>query len=161
MTAQRRPTGSLKDLVLEVLRTGPRPMTGLEVFDRLHEQGVSRFLSQTYRALSELRLGGAVRRVEVANKFAIGAENILMNLVCEACGVIECAPAAQAIQSLAQHAEARDFKPGRYVVEVVGRCSACAGADGYEAPQTASSTAPPIVPRCVGTIAAAEPVGVP
>lgn len=79
MNAGCRPAGSLNGLVTDVLRAERRPMTGLEIFQHLNETGTCRFLSQTYRAVSELRASGTVRRIELANSYTLGTENIVMN----------------------------------------------------------------------------------
>ncbi|GAA5231946.1 transcriptional repressor [Verticiella sediminum] len=133
MSAHRKLTAN-QQRVLEALRQGPGALSAYALLERAGFSGPS----QVYRALDKLMGLGLVRRLESLNAYICcsgsGACRPTAFAICDCCGHIDemvDGPLAQCLQCMANHL---DFKLDRAVVEVHGRCSACAapGSPGHD-----------------------------
>lgn len=127
--AKRRRAGMVESSVADLLRRFAQPLTGHEITNRLRAAGLDLFPSQVFRAIDALRTADIVRRIELANRYTIGADKQSISLVCRACGGIEAIPSNGTAIRLAAVAATYAFVPSRYVVEVAGRCARCVNAD--------------------------------
>ena len=120
--------------ILEILAREGRPLGAYEMIDRVAEATGKRPAPiSIYRALDFLLENGLIHRLASRNAYlACGhghaAKEPIVFLICEVCGeVVEAtSPAMRRILgALAQEAK---FAPRAQVMEVAGRCRACAAA---------------------------------
>jgi Fur family zinc uptake transcriptional regulator len=116
--------------VLETLAAQHRPIGAYEIMDRLGEHGRRPAPITVYRALDFLLEQGLVHRIESRNAFVAcinnhGESDLVVFLICERCGAVGEAPAADVAQTLSAAAKAAGFAPRAPVIEIAGMCSHC------------------------------------
>lgn len=129
---KRRNTGSL---IAEELARAAVPLSAYDLLERLRPAGVSA-PTTVYRALEQLLAAGRVHRIESLNAFVAcrapkcGAHEHARFAtgftICDHCGAVSefVDPSLQAhIEGVAA---AGAFRPSSSVVEIHGRCAACA-----------------------------------
>ncbi len=126
----RRPAGRLNEMILDIVRQSDRPIRVIEIRSVLEAQGEEITPSLVFRALGQLSDRGAIQKVELARGYVAGTGAPRIATVCEMCGdvsLIACDAAFAALEELAgQHGLAGR----RFVIEVPGRCAACAATAG-------------------------------
>lgn len=127
--AQRRQSGELRESILRLLQRAHRPLTGLELTERLGRHREPPFQSQVFRALGELCRRGAIRRIATTNGYAVGGDTRRINLICSRCGKLETVRAEKLFSALDQLALSERFVLRCYLVEVSGICAGCDGED--------------------------------
>jgi Fur family transcriptional regulator, zinc uptake regulator len=120
--------------IFEILAREGRPLGAYEMIDRVAEATGKRPAPiSIYRALDFLLENGLIHRLASRNAYLAcghghGAKEPIVFLICEVCGeVVEAtSPAMRGILgALAQEAK---FSPRAQVMEVAGKCRACAAA---------------------------------
>lgn len=118
--------------VLELVWSDHKPVGAYEVLGKLAEEGWGSAPPLVYRALTFLESQGLVHRLASINAFvgcAHGGEAHAAHfLICRACGVTVELCDDRLTQDLAQAAEKAGFVLEAPVVEISGRCRACADA---------------------------------
>src|SRR5215475_13197744 len=109
--------------VLAALLASHRPLGAYEIMDRLAPQGARPAPITVYRALEFLRENGLVHRIESRNAFvacvhAHAAGELVVFLICEQCGAVGEAPAAEVASKLRSAARAAGFTPKSPVIEI-------------------------------------------
>lgn len=135
-----RPAGKTQAEVLEVLRSQAKPLSAYQIIDRLHGRSGKVAPTTVYRALTALIATGRAHRIESANAFMAcrngcrGEDAVLA--ICGECGAVDEHPAVDVLASLAAIASSAGFSPRRHVIELHGRCAACAAGAGAEPTRT-------------------------
>ena len=85
--------------VLEILAASHKPLGAYEIMDQVARSGPRPAPITVYRALDFLRLNGLVHRIESRNAFVAcgrnhGSDALVAFLICERCGAVGEAPAA-------------------------------------------------------------------
>jgi Fur family zinc uptake transcriptional regulator len=102
-----------------------------EIIERMAERGRKLAPIAVYRALDFLASHGLVHRIESRNAFVAcshgheGRPAAL--LVCEDCGEVAELDAPDTFAALARETASSGFAANRTVIEIGGRCGACAG----------------------------------
>jgi len=129
--AKRRPASN-RELVFAALRKERKPLTAYQLLERLRSQGISA-PPTVYRALEQLIADGLAHRLESLNAFVACAHphhtSAAMFSICDDCGdadEISDAPVNRRISDWALNA---DFELNHSILEIHGRCSACARAE--------------------------------
>jgi Fur family transcriptional regulator, zinc uptake regulator len=122
--------------VFEALAEAPGAMGAYDLIDALANDGRKRQAPiSIYRALDFLMQAGLAHKIESLNAFVAcphlhGKDEMVVFLICDSCGRVEEATSDAVSRALAGLAKARGFSPGGQVVEMRGRCAACAAPDG-------------------------------
>ena len=116
--------------VLETLAASHKPLGAYEIMDEVARGGPRPAPITVYRALDFLRLNGLVHRIESRNAFMAcgrnhGTDALVAFLICERCGAVGEAPAADFGPSLAAAARSAGFTPKLSVIEITGTCAHC------------------------------------
>lgn len=116
--------------VLAALLASHKPLGAYEIMDQVARGGPRPAPITVYRALDFLRLNGLVHRIESRNAFVAcgrnhGSDALVAFLICERCGAVGEAPAADAARSLAAAARGEGFTPTLSVIEITGTCANC------------------------------------
>ncbi|CAN5244960.1 transcriptional repressor [soil metagenome] len=124
LTAQRRD-------VLACVAQSHAAAGAYEIIERMAVQGPRPAPITVYRALDFLLAHGLVHKIESRNAYvacshAHDGEPAAL-LVCEACGNVSELDVPEAFDALAHKATAQGFRSARAIVELTGRCGACAG----------------------------------
>ena len=126
----RRAGTEIQAEVLAALRRQARPLTAYAILDRL--SGPDRRLAPPtiYRALGALMARGEAHRVESINAYvacraATHREAAILS-ICAECGAVEEHLDHRVLGALASVATRSGFAPQRQVIEMHGRCGACA-----------------------------------
>lgn len=119
--------------ILAVLARSRAPMSAYAILDVL-KRGRQKLTPPTiYRALASLVAQGRVHRLESLNAFVAcqcGEHHDDMILsICDACGRVEESLAPDVMSRLSRIAGKSGFVPERHVIELRGRCAACATAE--------------------------------
>ncbi len=119
--------------VLAALADSHTPVGAYDLMDRLAEDGKRPAPITVYRALDFLLENGLVHRLESRNAYLAcdhthdqGAPVVF--LICDSCGEVSEAPAADIGDSLAALLAREGFKARTQLVEIAGECAQCAGA---------------------------------
>lgn len=116
--------------VLEILASSHKPLGAYEIIDAAAVAGPRPAPITIYRALDFLIVNGLVHRIASKNAFLACGHNhdsgaLVTFLICEACGAVGEAPAAEVSRTLTQAAEGVGFTPRMSVVEITGLCTHC------------------------------------
>ncbi len=128
--AGRRRPGDLRAAVLRALRDAGRPLSALELRERIRGEGQPVAPSLVFRAIRELAERGAIRKVLSARGYIPGGGGAGVALYCRECGRVTEAACDEAFASLDRAAACRGFAVSRHIVEVPGVCDACAKRSG-------------------------------
>ena len=118
--------------VLDLLERARRPVGAYELIDLLAAPAGRRPApTQVYRALDFLVEQGLVHRLASRNAFlACGhthaAAEPVAFLICDGCGCVEEATSSSLASDVADVAAAKGFRPRAQIIEIAGRCAACA-----------------------------------
>lgn len=119
--------------VLDALYATHRPMSAYDLIDSLApEAGAKRLApTQVYRALDFLQENGFVHKLESRNAFIAcpfrhAPDDLVVFMICEACGGVDEACSDELRGALAHLAAAQGFNPRANVIELAGRCAHCA-----------------------------------
>jgi len=118
--------------VLEHLAASPAPIGAYDLIERMHRTSGRRPAPiSVYRVLDFLLEAGLAHRIESRNAFVACAHrhersDLVVFMICDACGCVSEASAAPVQRDLAKIAEAAGFRPATQVVEMFGRCTHCA-----------------------------------
>jgi Fur family zinc uptake transcriptional regulator len=121
----------IRKQVLEALYTTHRPMSAYDVIDGLAAMGIKRLAPVTiYRALDFLMAEGFVHRLASHNAFIAcpfrhSQEDLVVFMICEACGGVDeitSEPLSSVLQTIADDYH---FTPRARVIELQGRCAHC------------------------------------
>src|SRR5215475_5091939 len=116
--------------VLAALLVSHRPLGAYEIMERLAPRGPRPAPITVYRALEFLRQNGLSHRIESRNAFVACVHNhaageLVVFLICEQCGAVGEAPAAEVASKLRSAARAAGFTPKSPVIEISGVCTHC------------------------------------
>lgn len=120
--------------ILEILAREGRPLGAYELIERVAQATGKRPAPiSIYRALDFLLENGLVHRLASCNTFlACGhgheAQEPIVFLICERCGEVVEATSDSMRGALAALTASAKFSPRAQVMEVAGRCEACAAA---------------------------------
>lgn len=123
----------LKEAVLEVLRSGGKPLGAYEILARLEARRGKLAPTSVYRALNALVAERLAHRVESMNAF-IGCQSArcherrpdgMVLSICDACGAVDEQFDDAVIRDLGALARRSGFRASRHVIEIHGRCGAC------------------------------------
>lgn len=108
-----------------------RAASAYEIADRLSEREGRRVpANSVYRILDLFVQSNLVRRVESANAFVAVAHPECRHdcafLICDACGTVAHVDDDRLARQFRRLAKASGFEPRRPVIEMHGRCAACA-----------------------------------
>jgi len=123
----------LQSEILAVLRRHVTPMSAYELLARLKENRPKLAPPTIYRGLAALVAQGRVHRLESLNAFMACQRDwhpdpaILS--ICGACGHVEETVAPELLRKVSRVAGKSGFKPERHVIELHGRCGACAATE--------------------------------
>jgi Fur family zinc uptake transcriptional regulator len=119
--------------VYDALAAAPGAMGAYDLIDALAAEGRKRLAPVSiYRALDFLLDAGLAHKIASRNAFVAcphrhGAEELVIFLICDACGSISEATSESVVRGLSEIARRSHFQPKGQVVEMHGQCSACAG----------------------------------
>jgi Fur family transcriptional regulator, zinc uptake regulator len=116
--------------VLEILASSHKPLGAYEIIDAVAGSGPRPAPITIYRALDFLMANGLVHRIASKNAFLACGHNhdsgaLVTFLICEVCGTVGEAPAADVSRTLTQAAQGVGFTPKMSVVEITGLCAHC------------------------------------
>lgn len=117
--------------VLEALAATHAPIGAYEMIERLSDRDGKRHAPITvYRALEFLLENGLAHRIESRNAFIACPHDhrggdVVVFLICEACGSVGEAVSNEVRGALAATAEAAGFTPRAQVIEIAGTCRHC------------------------------------
>lgn len=123
LTPQRRK-------VLQLILEAGRPLSAYEILDRM-QRGPRRPAPPTvYRALDFLLEQGLIHRIESLHAF-VGCSHPAhphagQFLICTGCGQVDELCETHLGRTLEQEIRRTGFRPQRQVIELLGRCAACA-----------------------------------
>jgi Fur family zinc uptake transcriptional regulator len=126
----------LRRQVFEALARAPGAMGAYDLIDALARDGARRIAPiSIYRALDFLLDAGLAHKLASRNAFVAcphrhGADDVVTFLICDGCGRVEEATSDAVGDALTQIARLHAFRPRGQVIEMAGRCAACAPADG-------------------------------
>ncbi|MGL5114457.1 MAG: transcriptional repressor [Beijerinckiaceae bacterium] len=122
----------LRRQVYEALAAAPGAMGAYDLIETLANQGRKRLAPVSiYRALDFLLEAGLAHKIASRNAFVAcphrhGAGELVVFLICDACGRVSESTSESVVRGLGEVAERAGFHPIGQVVEMHGRCSACA-----------------------------------
>jgi Fur family zinc uptake transcriptional regulator len=126
----------LRRQVLEEVAGSHAAVGAYEVLERLAQKSGRRLAPiSIYRALDSLVEAGVVHRLESRNAFfachaSHAAHRRHVVLACERCGTVAEVAGTGVFEAIAAAAVEVGFKPARAMVEVIGDCGRCGGAEG-------------------------------
>ncbi len=127
----------LRRRVLEEIASSHKAVGAYDLIDLLARKGNRLAPISVYRALEALAAVGAIHRIESRNAFFAchtvhdGEPRVV--LVCEDCLAVAEVASDATFGAIEAATKGAGFVPSRRVVEVTGRCRACAGAQAAEA----------------------------
>lgn len=117
------------DRVLEHLRRQTKPLSAYEILEDLRSEGVTA-ATTVYRALDQLVTSGKVHRLESLNAFTACCDPSHAGSpvfeICEDCGAVTEHVHTRLAKDIAVLTSSSGFKPAHSVIEIRGRCGACA-----------------------------------
>lgn len=122
-----------QELVLGALAHSQGPLSAYDILDRLREDGLKAPL-QVYRALDKLMERGLAHRLESLNAFVACADThchrsgLIAFAICAQCGKVDEFADAVIEERLGDWAAAKGFVVERTIMEIRGKCEACARA---------------------------------
>lgn len=121
-----------RQTILDLLCAAGKPLGAYEMIDLLADpEGRRPAPISVYRALDYLLENGLVHRLATRNAFVAcghrhaNAEPVAF-LICDLCGKVDEATSSDLARSLTSAASAAGFSARNAVIEVAGRCTACA-----------------------------------
>ena len=116
--------------VLAALLDSHRALGAYDIIEQLSPSGLRLAPITTYRALEFLQENGLVHRIASRNAFIAcvhnhNAEDPVVFMICEDCGVIGEASSAEVTATLAAAAQRAGFRPKSPVIEMTGICAHC------------------------------------
>jgi Fur family transcriptional regulator, zinc uptake regulator len=127
----------LRRQVFEALADTDRALGAYDIIEVLADRGTRRLAPvSVYRALDFLMEAGLAHRIASRNAFVAcphrhGPDDLVVFMICDACGRIEEGTSDAVSGALASVARKQNFTPRGQVVEMHGRCAACGeGRDG-------------------------------
>lgn len=127
MAEPRRRSGYLRETVLRVLENAGRPVSALEIREMVLREGFTVPPSLVFRAVRQLVVRGAIRKIHLARGYCPGDGQAAIALVCGQCGRVTEIACDEIFQALDRVAGAEGFAASRHVVEVPGVCRDCSG----------------------------------
>lgn len=122
----------IRRAVLDELYATHRPLGAYDIIETLAGKGRKRLAPITiYRALDFLIEQGFAHRLASRNAFLAcphhhGADEAVVFLICEQCGGVDEAPAAEIGRALNAMAARERFTVRQPIIEIAGRCGHCA-----------------------------------
>jgi Fur family zinc uptake transcriptional regulator len=121
---------AIRRKVLAALLDSHRALGAYDIIEQLSPSGLRLAPITTYRALEFLQENGLVHRIASRNAFIAcvhnhNAEDPVVFMICEACGVIGEASSAEVTATLAAAAQRAGFRPKSPVIEMTGICAHC------------------------------------
>jgi Fur family transcriptional regulator, zinc uptake regulator len=137
--------------VLGVLHETSRPLGAYQILRRLSDQGIASPTS-VYRALKRLTEIGLVHHIVSLNAYMQCAFScpggLAMFAICDACGEVTEATAAEVTPHLSELAAGAGFTVRKMILEAHGLCQSCADlANPAQECRPAATPTPPF-PRC-------------
>lgn len=122
---------AIRRKVLAALLDSHEALGAYDIIERLSPKGLRLAPITTYRALEFLQENGLVHRIASRNAFIAcvhnhNAEDPVVFMICEGCGVIGEASSGEVTATLAAAAQRAGFKPKSPVIEMTGICAHCA-----------------------------------
>jgi Fur family zinc uptake transcriptional regulator len=129
-TSRSQKLTPMRRKVLEVLASSHKPLGAYEIIDAVAGSGPRPAPITIYRALDFLMANGLVHRIASRNAFLACGHNhdsgaLVTFLICESCGTVGEAPAAEVSRTLESAAKGVGFTPKMSVVEITGLCAHC------------------------------------
>ena len=129
MNIQARMT-TMQMAVFQVLEQHDKPMSAYDILDALRGSNARLAPTTIYRALNALCARGQTYRIESLKAFAVkrssAPSDAVILSICDGCGTVEEIADAGLLQHVEQSARRSGFEATRHVVELHGRCGACA-----------------------------------
>jgi Fur family zinc uptake transcriptional regulator len=121
---------AIRRKVLAALLDSHKALGAYDIIEQLSPSGLRLAPITTYRALEFLQENGLVHRIASRNAFIAcvhnhNAEDPVVFMICEACGVIGEASSAEVTATLAAAAQRAGFRPKSPVIEMTGICAHC------------------------------------
>jgi Fur family transcriptional regulator, zinc uptake regulator len=121
---------AIRRRVLAALLDSHRALGAYDIIEQLSPSGLRLAPITTYRALEFLQENGLVHRIASRNAFIAcvhnhNAEDPVVFMICEVCGVIGEASSAEVTATLAAAAQRAGFRPKSPVIEMTGICAHC------------------------------------
>ncbi|MFG1391951.1 Fur family transcriptional regulator [Xanthobacter agilis] len=125
---------ALRRNVTRLLAASHTPLGAYEIVEQLAAAGESSPPMSVYRALDFLVAEGLAHRIESRNAFLAcahphDADEVVVFLICERCGLTREVAAHAVGRDLAWAARAAGFTPRQRVLEVAGLCAHCRAAE--------------------------------
>ena len=119
--------------ILDILARSAAPMSAYAILDVLKRNRPKLAPPTIYRALSSLVAQGRVHRLESLNAFVACQcgehQDDMILSICDACGRVEERLAPEVTSRLSRIAGKSGFVASRHVIELRGRCAACASVE--------------------------------
>jgi Fur family transcriptional regulator, zinc uptake regulator len=118
--------------VFEALTKSPQAMGAYDLIDALANNGHKRLAPiSIYRALDFLLEAGLAHKIESRNAFVAcphlhGADDVVVFMICDQCGRVQESTSDMVQKAIAGVARNSHFTPRGQVIEMHGRCAACA-----------------------------------
>ena len=124
----------LRRNVMQVLADSHVPLGAYEIVERLAAAGEKAPPMSVYRVLEFLVAEGLAHRIESRNAYLACShphegDEVVVFLICEACGLTREVASHAVGRDLAWAARAAGFTPRQRVLEVAGLCGRCGKAD--------------------------------
>lgn len=134
---------ALRRNVMRALAASHTPLGAYDIVERLATEGEGAPPMSVYRALDFLVAEGLAHRIESRNAFLAcahphDADEVVVFLICESCGLTREVASHAVGRDLAWAARAAGFTPRQRVLEVAGLCARCREAAGAPAPASSS-----------------------
>lgn len=129
----------LRRNVMRILAESHVPLGAYEIVERLAREGESVPPMSVYRVLDFLVAERLAHRIESRNAFLAcdhaheakdGADEVVVFLICERCGLTKEVASHAVGRDLAWAARASGFTPRQRVLEIAGLCARCRGEAG-------------------------------
>lgn len=116
--------------VMKALADGHTPLGAYDIVERLAAAGEPAPPMSVYRVLDFLVAEGLAHRIESRSAYLActhphAADDVVVFLICEACGDTREVASHAVGRDLAWAARAAGFEPRQRVLEVAGRCARC------------------------------------
>lgn len=122
---QRRLPGALGGMIVDLLLSAGRPMSGYFLTLELGLIGHRVFSTQVFRSINQLCDQEKIHRIELMNSYVPGPPWQAANLVCRVCGSLAQIPVPAVFGELEALAVQRGMRVHRTIVESTGLCEEC------------------------------------
>ena len=121
----------MRETIFEALQGLSRPASAYDIAEIVSKKQDRRVpANSVYRILDLFVASNLARRVESANAYVVNAHpachHDCMFLICDACGKVTHLDDDKVARTLRNAAKSAGFDPRRPVIEMHGRCAACA-----------------------------------